>query len=132
MKATIRYGLFAAALLTLSAAGCHQPLAVANPLQDLASWAGPVERAAVAAPLIRNTREGLTVVGSRGDALNAATRLHQLLLRAQVPNEVICDMKTAGPAARSELRISFPAALTPQQRQVIVKTLADFDGSPRG
>lgn len=132
MNADTRYGLLSAVLLALAASGCHQPLAVANPLQDLASWAGPVDRAEIARPLIRNTHDGLTVVGTRGDALNAATRLHQLLLRAQVPNEVVCEMKAAGPAARSELRITFPGTLTPQQREVIVKTLAGFDGPPRG
>lgn len=127
----LRNGILATVLLGLSATGCHQPLAVANPLQDVSSWAEPMARAPVEGPVVRHTSGGLTVVGSRGDALNAATRLHQLLLRVRVPNQVVCDLKSASPQGLTQVRISFPAQLTPDQLRAVGKALADIGSAPR-
>jgi hypothetical protein len=137
MNAKLWRGMWLVGVVGCFGAGCHQPLAVANPLINVAAWAGPVDRPAVGAPTIssptiRNTRRGLAVVGSRGDALNTATRLHQRLLAARVPNVVVCEMTASGIGARSELRIAFPKALTPAQQQAVAKALADFDAAPRG
>jgi hypothetical protein len=71
--------------------------------------------------MIKVSSDSLTVIGSRGDALNTAARLHQKLASHQIPNEIQVDRSSSESSGtrRTRLRLSFPQKLTVEQQRLV-------------
>jgi hypothetical protein len=127
----MRHFFMISVLVALGASGCARstsgPLAVALPLEEIKT--PPVYTSPVDSPTLSMDDNTVTVVGTNGDALNAATRLHRHLQAMQVQSEIQVVFQTR---SRSKLAITFRESLSPTQQQMLRELVAAIQKySPR-
>lgn len=130
---SMRFYTFAILLvLALGLGGClsssSKPLAVPQPLERVSLWPKEWSPSDHQRPIIKVSSDSLTVIGSRGDALNTAARLHQKLASHRIPNEILVDRSSRASESmvRTRLRLTFPSQLTDDQQKLVRQVMTGF------
>jgi hypothetical protein len=117
-------------LAALGASGCAKstsgPLAVPLPLETIKKTV-PINTPT--SPTLSMKDNTVTVLGTNGDALNAATRLHRHLQAMQIQSEIQVVFQTR---RLSRLAITFRETLSPTQQRMLQEIVAAIQQySPR-